>query len=129
MLTLQCARATPIQVYSVKLRRQYRYTANDGHRFSSLRRFTKVKIYSVNGEIREIKVRRLCVMCDRKLVKLCRKPPELSSKPAARPWCCRSTGQTDRQTDGRTLDCFKTLTTYYADRFTTKSLIASAAKQ
>jgi len=34
---------------------------------------------------------------------------KLSSKPAARRCCCRLTGQTD----GRTFDCFKTLTAAY----------------
>ena len=38
--------------------------------------------------------------------------PELSSKPAARRCCCRSTGQTDRRVDGRTLDRFKMHTAY-----------------
>ena len=38
--------------------------------------------------------------------------PDLSSKPTGRCCCCRST----RQTDGRTLDRFMTLTLYYTDR-------------
>jgi len=38
--------------------------------------------------------------------------PSLSSKPASRHCCCRSTGQTD----GRTVVSFMTLTAYCADR-------------
>jgi len=41
--------------------------------------------------------------------------PDLNSKLAGRHCCCRSTGQTDVQTDGRTLDRFITLTAYYAE--------------
>jgi len=40
---------------------------------------------------------------------------DLSSKPAGRRCCCR-TGQTDRRTDGHTLNRFMTLTAYYEDR-------------
>jgi len=43
--------------------------------------------------------------------------PDLSSKPPrGRRCCCRSTGQTDGWTDGRTLDRFMTLAAYFADR-------------
>jgi len=42
--------------------------------------------------------------------------PDLSSKPAGRRCCCRSMGQTDGETDGRTFDRFMTLAAYYADR-------------
>ena len=42
--------------------------------------------------------------------------PDLSSKPAGRRCCCRATGQTDGRTEGRTLDRFMRLTSYYQDR-------------
>ena len=41
---------------------------------------------------------------------LYRPAPDLSSKPTGRRCCCRSTGQADRRTNGRTRDRFRTLT-------------------
>jgi len=50
------------------------------------------------------------------------------SKPAgSRRCCCRSTGQTDRRTDGRTLDRFMAFTAYCADRVTDCSSDVSLA--
>jgi len=51
--------------------------------------------------------------------------PAFSSKPTARRCCYRSTGQTDTQTDGRTLDRFMSLTAYYADRVTAARIMCT----